>query len=760
MALAYEQPTQEQLTKDQERERREEKLVRMLKAEEEDALGYAQTETAEQQMESLRRYFGEKYGDEEDGRSQVVTREVFETIEWTRPDLMRVFDSGGNVVELIEAAPQDSAYAEDVAKYLQWIFWEDNDGFSNLDDFAFDGLLQRRGYLACYWCDKEYRAPQTLSGLNIMQVQQLMADPAVEIVAQDFDQESEAGGISLIVRRTKAPARAVIESIAPEDMRLNGRAVTLDKARYVGRVLRMLRGEIARRWPERADDVREYSGDDSSGIARNAESVRAERFRDDDIDFADTSDDAAEELEVLEEYLRVDLDDDGYPELIRSYRLGDMILEESEVDENPFASWTPTRVPHRFMGLGQHDQTEDLQRQSTVLTRAGLDAVYQSVVNREAFDETKVDPDGPINSTYTGTKIPVKGDPTSAIFPLIGGQHTAPVAWEALEIIKRRIEDRTGATRQTRGLDSDQLSKDHSGAALRQLNVAADARKEMIARNMANGLGDFFSKLYRLVCRNQNQARAAKIAGRWFEFDPRTWNSDLRVKIVCGGVNREHGMVALQLIGQEQAQVIELLGPMNPNVTPANRYAYQKELCRHGNFNVAQFFSEVPPDWQPQQQEDPQMAKAKMDAEVKMVELQKKDEQIRLQAQKDVEVATAQQRDEMARAQMDAEAAALEHQRELLRLQNEAAKVEDDRIKAEREHQIELERLAIEREQMELKRQEIESKERMEQMKAQAAIAQADAQRQQQEQMHKERISAMKAPKTIRKNKDGSKTVE
>ena len=142
MALAYDgQPNEQALAQEQEQRRREEKLVRMLKAEEEDALGYAQTEVAEQQMEALRRYFGEKYGDEEDGRSQVTTREVFETIEWTRPDLLRVFDSGGNVIELIESTPADSNYAEDVAKVLQWTFWEDNPGFELLDDFAFDGLL-------------------------------------------------------------------------------------------------------------------------------------------------------------------------------------------------------------------------------------------------------------------------------------------------------------------------------------------------------------------------------------------------------------------------------------------------------------------------------------------------------------------------------------------------------------------------------------------------------------------------------------------
>ena len=61
-------------------------------------------------------------------------------IEWTRPDLLRVFSSGGNVVYLEENTPEDAKYAKDAADYLQWMFFSDNPGFELLDDFAFDGL--------------------------------------------------------------------------------------------------------------------------------------------------------------------------------------------------------------------------------------------------------------------------------------------------------------------------------------------------------------------------------------------------------------------------------------------------------------------------------------------------------------------------------------------------------------------------------------------------------------------------------------------
>lgn len=689
----------------QEQREREDKLLRMLKNEEEAALGFAESDTTEQQIDALQRYFGEKYGDEEEGRSQVVTREVLETIEWQRNDYARILASGGNVISLEETSEADAKYAKDAADYLSWIFFSDNPGFENLDDFVFDGLLHRRGYLACYWRDKEYRAPQTLTGLNIMQVMQLQNDPQVEIIGQDFDQESEAGGISLVVRRTKSPARAEIVSIAPEDMRLNGRAVTIDGARYIGRVQRMLCGEAVRLWPEKAEEIiaacASARGDNYS--SRRSSDVRQERFKDNDDRLFLDGNDAAMEAEVLEEYLRVDLNEDGYPETIRSYRIGDLLLEESEVEENPFGSWTPIRIPHRFMGLSVHDITQDLQRQSTVLTRAGLDAVYQAVVSREAYDVGKVDEVGEqaMLSTASGVKIPVKGNPNDIIKQMSGGIDTAETAWNASALLQRRLEDRTGSSRQTRGLDSDQLTKEHSGKALGMLQLNADARKEMTARNLASGLGHFVGKLYRLVCRNQNEARQIAIGGRFAQFDPRTWNSDLRVTVFAGGVNREHALVGLQMIGLEQEKVIQALGPGNPIVTPKNRYRYQEELCRAAGWKSAEmFFTEakdqpvidpqtgqpaVDPEtgepqtqaWAPPPQEDPAMAKVKADAEAKKAEMALKTEETKaslgLQKQKDDAALQSEREKNAMILQIMQEKAALEAELARMKADAEAA---------------------------------------------------------------------------------------
>ena len=45
-------------------------------------------------QENFNYYIGKNYGNEREGYSQHVTREVLETIEWVLPSVLRVFGSG------------------------------------------------------------------------------------------------------------------------------------------------------------------------------------------------------------------------------------------------------------------------------------------------------------------------------------------------------------------------------------------------------------------------------------------------------------------------------------------------------------------------------------------------------------------------------------------------------------------------------------------------------------------------------------------
>jgi hypothetical protein len=52
---------------------------------------YYDSEISSQREKSMEYFYGEPFGNEEDGRSQVVVTDVQDTLMWMMPSLMRIF---------------------------------------------------------------------------------------------------------------------------------------------------------------------------------------------------------------------------------------------------------------------------------------------------------------------------------------------------------------------------------------------------------------------------------------------------------------------------------------------------------------------------------------------------------------------------------------------------------------------------------------------------------------------------------------------
>lgn len=691
-------------------------LIQALQQEERDAYDYLQSEVSVAQIDALRRYYGEKYGDEQEGRSQVVTREVFENIQWLLPALRRIFTAGGRIADFTGSTPESDQYADQAGDYINYVFFEDNDGDTLLGEFIFDGLLQRIGILGADWKQAEYSAPQDATGLNMLQYQQLMQDPRTEILEEDVRETPEGLLFDLKIRRVEKEAFAEIFTVAPEDIRISARSIDMATARYVGDVVRMMKGEAKQKWPDYADEIDGYSGH-STGVS---DERRAERFRDlagHDAEVRSTTDEA-QEIEIMREFIRFDKDGDGYPEMVKCMRLGDCLLECEEVNDHIYEYWTPTPTPHKLYGLSVNDQCADIQRTKTVLLRSMLDSVYQSVVPRIAADEDSVNLSD-LLTVAPGAVIRMKGNPGDKIMP-VQVPDLSQSGITAMQWMDQVLEVRTGVTRHAQGLDPDALN--HTAKGIQLMQNAANERKEQYASDVARGLKRFLRKLYRLVCANQNQARAVKIAGKWANIDPRLWESDVKVSIDTGlgAGSREAQLMFLQMLQADQAAAVQAWG-INPCVTPDKMLNLVEEKMRvMGYRSREKFFGDaVNPDgspWMPQPPPDPQAMKAQADAQVAQVKQQ--GEMMKLQAavmkaQQDMQIAQLTQQVDMLQAQI----AAAETQ---AREKNDAAKIQLDGAKAEAEVQlgwakleVEREKIAATREATSMKREEMASKENM-----------------------------------------------
>ena len=107
-----------------------------------------------QRKKSLEYYMGEPLGTEIDGRSQVVSTDVADTIETILPNLLRIFTASHQVVKCEPVKAEDVALAEQATNYINYIFNKDNNGFSQFYILGLKMLLiEKNGIVKVYWDD-------------------------------------------------------------------------------------------------------------------------------------------------------------------------------------------------------------------------------------------------------------------------------------------------------------------------------------------------------------------------------------------------------------------------------------------------------------------------------------------------------------------------------------------------------------------------------------------------------------------------------
>ena len=128
-------------------------ILSVLSREIHNASGYIGGELVARRKKSLEYYLGSPLGNEQEGRSQVVSNDVLDTVESLMPSLMRIFTSGDNVFNCEGMGPEDEEMARQCSDYLNYIFYKENDGFLALYTAFKDALIQKNGILKVYWDD-------------------------------------------------------------------------------------------------------------------------------------------------------------------------------------------------------------------------------------------------------------------------------------------------------------------------------------------------------------------------------------------------------------------------------------------------------------------------------------------------------------------------------------------------------------------------------------------------------------------------------
>ena len=224
----------------------EDELQGIVGKEIEDARDYVDNTVSPIRASATQYYRGEPYSNEEDGRSQVVSMDVRDTVQAIMPSLMRIFHGTDRTVEYIPQNAEDVASAKQATEYANYVINRDNSGFLHMHAAFKDALIRKVGVLKCYWDDQTKFETHDLTGLDDNALAALMADPdaEIEIVASepvgepDFDPMTGhiiTAPMMHAVRVTYTPpdGRVRLEAVPPEEFLISREAKSIEESDYV-----------------------------------------------------------------------------------------------------------------------------------------------------------------------------------------------------------------------------------------------------------------------------------------------------------------------------------------------------------------------------------------------------------------------------------------------------------------------------------------------------------------------------------------------
>lgn len=609
----------------------------------------------EERINALRLYRGDNTNPAEEGRSQYVARDAYDVVETIKPQLLKLFLSGDQVVRFDPAGPEDVEQAALETEYINYVALQRNDAFSVLDGWIHDGLVQKNGYVWPQWDESETVDRESYEGLSEDELALLLADDSIEIESQSVNER----GYSLTIKRTSKTGRVRIVNIAPENVRVSHThtGVCLAECDFVQVRLKKTLSELRASGFDVPDDLTDGGDDDSE------EQIRREgRYEEDE-----GADPAMREVLVRYNWIRTALEAGGkQAELRFVVVVGKRILRNKPADLIELIAWSPKALPHQHVGMSSVDETADIQGVKTAMTRGALDNVYLSLNGRNAIDTERVNLDDMLISRPGGV-VRVQGDPASAIMPLTSVP-TQSIALQAIEYFDQVRESRTGITRYTSGLDPNALNKTATG--IMQLQAASMQRVELIGRRLAEAVKVLFLAVHALTLKHGRKAEMVRLSNKWVVVDPSSWKRRMDVTISVGlgtGNRQEQSMFLMQMLQLA-------LGPgLQMGLTDASRlYAMLTRLTNNAGFKSAEEFWTDPSNQPPKQQApDPRL----------MIE-QAKLQQAQAETQIDAQQGRAKLAADMQAEQMKAQQAREEAQ---LRAQTE---IEKARIAAETQLRI------------------------------------------------------------------------
>ena len=580
---------------------------------------------------AINMYLGKNLEPAPEGRSQVVDRSVFETIQWILPSLVDIYANGDDVIEIAPVSEEDEPGAKQESQYLNHLILQKNEWFVTFITWAMDALQCKNGYCLAYSeerknTDVDVYKRQTEQGVALLmsdkeqQVEVLEQYPDPDYVPQPQPVMDPMTGQPAIdpatgqpvmgppapppmlfdvqTTRVQAERKVCIKVLPPERCKVSYRTPSFSLSAdcpyfeyYEYKTVSELRADGFDLPDEMPDD---WAIDEEEDLARDQYDEQG--WRQDQNE----PDSSMERYRTRMIWMLFDENQDGIAERVYAVRIGRKIIFKQQVSRIPVASLVSIPNSHRHIATSIADIVIDLQRIKTAILRGGLDNLYlanngrQIISNKVNLDDALISTPG--HPIRVDTDVAdVQGHVVPSTMPFV-----FPQAMEGLEYMDQVRENRTGTNRYFTGIDQNAMNKTATG--IQQLSSMAAQRVKLIARIMGVGIADLFSIVHELVLKGGHKSETVKLSNKWVEVDPAQWKkrTDFRISVGYAAGNKDAMMSKLMLILNAQKEA--LAGGL-PVVTPENVHASLVELTKAADFASPERFwtdpSKIPPKGPP-----------------------------------------------------------------------------------------------------------------------------------------------------------------
>ena len=623
----------------------------------------------DERQSALNMYVGAPFGDEKLGFSDVVLSDVADTVEWTLPQLIKVFTSGKNIVSFQPVGAEDEDAADQESAFCDHVFWDQNDGFSLIYDWFKAALLVKTGVLKIWWAQQDDTEGEDYRGLLENEVKELLSDPLVTLESRESRDllvtDPETGQpvpkkvFDISVRRLTNADRIKIETVPADEFLIDPDARDIDTSTFCIHQYTKTRSDLLAMDLDADDSVILDLGTSVSVTTQPRLTPHSNRGGRQYQASNSTNDPSMDEIEINECYIWMDANGDDRAELMQVIYADNTLLHKEEWRATmPFVGICPIPMPDEFVGRSVADQVMDLQYIRSTTVRQMLDNMHRT---------NNVKWEVPDNITGENTIADLLDDTPGGVVRTegAGGLHAleTPVTWMHAAGILSQLGDerqiRTGLNAFNMGMVPDTQESGRTAAGSMAFRKAANQRIDVVARIFGEGLRRLYLKIHELARKYQDFETTLKLSGGYTSVDPSNWRN--RTDAVC-----RVGMGAMDADDQIQAMqgtlsiLMSLQGQENPALkglaSPGNIYAAIKETLELSSVLAPDRFITSPEDaaqqLQQQQQQAEEQAKQQMQQQL---ELQKLQAEIQMNSQVQLEMAKAQAKTQGDIAKIQAE---------------------------------------------------------------------------------------------------------